>query len=312
MCSVQLFNIRSWDDFLFSLSEQTIGMFVTTLDEWKSLCSALLPLNHPTVKVNEKKINDIHLSFSPTSSQEQREELLNLPERLCVHYQERLIVHISDFQNISFFETTFKSLIVALKIWKQHTRATYLATASKPNVMRLMDGSREMLMRVFERIPFAPIEEKIFVDYIINGFAKAGRVISKEMAETLFRKTEGHPYYTQHFAHLCFINTKGFMNNAMFNQSYEDLLDIHHKHFATITDDLTPPQINFLKAVTNNIERFCTVEVLKKYGLNSSANVTRVRLALEKKEILVFVRNKPIFQDPLFKIWFTERFCSFV
>ncbi|MCL2727876.1 MAG: hypothetical protein FWD56_05785 [Bacteroidales bacterium] len=311
-CSIHLYNIRSWDGFLLSLAEQTIKSFVNTLGEWKTICSDLLPLSNPTVRVNEKKMNDVHLTFAPPFTDEQKDELLALPERLCSRFQERLIVCIHDFQNISFFEDSYKSLINALKVWKQQTLATYLATASKPNIMHVMDGSREILMRVFERIPFVPIEEKVFVDYIIRGFAKAGRVISKEMAELLYRKMEGHPYYTQHLAHLCFINTKGFMNNAMFNQAYEELLDIHHRRFTSVTDDLTPPQINYLRAVTHNIERFCTIDVLKKYGLNSSANVTRVRMALEKKEILEFVRNKPQFQDPLFKIWFTERFNSFV
>jgi len=311
ICNVQLFNIRRWDDFLFSMAEQAIKRFVNTLDEWKTLCIELLPLNHPDVIVNEGKINDVHLSFSPISFQEQREEILALPERLCYHFQDRLIVHINDFQNMNLFENAYKQLLSALKTWKQHTQTTYLIAASKLNAMREMDGSREALKHVFERIPLTTIDEKAFTDYIVKGFSKAGRVISKELAELLYRKMEAHPFYVQHFSHLCFINTKGFMNNAMYQQAFEELLDIYHRPFTNITDDLTPPQINYLKAVTHNIERFCTSEVLTKYELNSSANVTRVRLALEKKEILQFIRQKPHFIDPLFKIWFSERFTTF-
>ena len=310
ICTIQLYNIRTWHELLFCMAQQVIGCFVNTLNEWKTLCAELLPLNHPEVLVSEKKINDIYLSFAPITSDDQSGELLALPERLCRHYQERLIVFINDFQNVDLFENTYKSLTAALKMWKQHTQTTYLIAASKPNAMRVLDGNREALRKVFEHIPFTPIDEKSFTDYIIKGFAKAGRVISKELAESLYRKTDGHPYYTQHFAHLCFINTKGFMNNVMFQQAYNELLDIHHRRFTNMTDDLTTPQINYLKAVIHNIERFCTLDVLKKYGLNSSANVTRVRAALDKKEVLEFIRNKPRFLDPLFKIWFTERFIA--
>ena len=310
ICTVQLFNIRSWDDFLFCMAKQAIGRFVNTLDEWKTLCTELLPFNKPVVIVNEGKINDVHLSFAPISSDEQRDELLELPERLCHHFQDRLIVYINDFQNMNLFEEAYKKLLSALKTWKHHTQTTYLIAASKLNAMREMDGSREVIKQVFERIPLTSIEEKTFTDYIIKGFSKAGRVISKELAEMLYRKMDGHPFYIQHFAHLCFINTKGFMNNAMFQQAYEELLDLYHRPFTTLTDDLTPPQINYLKAVIHQIERFCTSEVLTKYGLNSSANVTRVRLALEKKEILQFIRQKPRFIDPFFKTWFSERFAS--
>ena len=310
ICSVQLYNIRKWDDFLAHLAEQAICSFANTLDEWKRLCEELLPLNAPKVKVGERKINDVRLSFAQPRSERQREELLALPERLCSHFQDKLIVYMNDFQNVNHFDSSYKWLLTTLKTWKHHSEVTYLISASKPNVIRAIDGSREVLKGVFERIPLTLIDEKTFTDYIVKGFSKAGRVISKELAEMLYRKTEGHPFYTQHFAHICFVNTKGFMNNAMYNQSYDELLDVYHKPFVAITDDLTPPQINFLKAVVHKVERFCTSEVLSNYELNSSANVTRVREALEKKEILEFVRNKPRFLDPLFKIWFSERFIT--
>jgi len=310
ICYVPLFNIRSWDDFLTHLAERAADSFVNTLTEWKSLCLDLLPLNNPTVKIDERKMNSLHLSFSPKLSEKQREELFAFPERVCYHFQEQLVVYMSDFQCVNLFDDSYPLLTSALKTWRQHTQTTYLISASKPNAMHALDGNREILKKVFEHIPLTPIDERLFTDHIVRGFSKAGRVISKELAELLYRKMEGHPFYTQHFAHLCFVNTKGFMNNAMYQQAFEELLEIYHRPFTAITDDLTPPQINFLKAVTHNVERFCTSDVLKKYELNSSANVTRVRMALEKKEILYFKRNKPFFIDPLFKIWFSERFTS--
>ena len=307
---VPLFNIRTWPDFLSLLVKQAIGSFVNTLDEWQSLCANLLPINHPLVYVNEGKINDIHLAFNPIRTEEQVKELLAFPEQLCIHFNERLIIHIIDFQNIELFDNRHTFLAMVLHHWKQCTKATYLATASKVNAIRMLNGPQELLKKTFDQITFTPIEERLFTDYIVSHFSKAGRVISKELAELLYETTGGDPYYTQYLAHLCFINTKGFMNEAMFRQAYEELLNILHRRFCAITDDLTPPQINFLKAIINGIERFCTAEVMEAYQLHSSANVTRVRTALEKKEILVFIRNKPHFLDPLFKTWFSERFIS--
>ena len=312
ICFIQLYHIRKWDDFLKHLTNRVMSNFAHTFDDWEMLCSELFPFNSPKVVFDEKEPNDTHLLFGSSLSEIQRDELLTLPERLCFHFQEQLIVYMNDFQNVNHFVNSYKTLASALKTWKQQTQVTYLISASKPNAMNALDGSNNLLKGVFEQIPLSPIDEKSFTDYIIKGFSKAGRVISKELAESLYRTTEGHPYYTQHFAHICFVHTKGFMNNFMYLEAYEELLDIYHRSFTAITDDLTPPQINYLKAVIHNIDRFCTAEVLKKYELNSSANVTRVRLALEKKEILQFTRNKPRFFDPLFKIWFTERFVSIV
>ena len=50
--------------------------------------------------------------------------------------------------------------------------------------------------------------------------------------------------------------------------------------------------------------RFSTSEIIRKYSLNSSANVKRVKDALMKKEILTFdADDKPSFLDPLFEYW---------
>ena len=50
--------------------------------------------------------------------------------------------------------------------------------------------------------------------------------------------------------------------------------------------------------------KFSTSEVIAKYGLNSSANVRRLKDALCKKEILTFdEKDEPHILDPLFEYW---------
>ena len=63
-------------------------------------------------------------------------------------------------------------------------------------------------------------------------------------------------------------------------------------------------QVNLLKATLEGVVRFSSADVIRKYGLNSSANVKRVKDALMKKEILVFDdEDQPEFLDPLFEYW---------
>ena len=52
-------------------------------------------------------------------------------------------------------------------------------------------------------------------------------------------------------------------------------------------------------------------EIMKKYHLNSSANVNRLREALTKKEIVTFInKNKIEFNDALLKLWLGKHFFS--
>ena len=69
-------------------------------------------------------------------------------------------------------------------------------------------------------------------------------------------------------------------------------------------EDLTTHQISLLKAIVDGVVRFSSADVIRKYGLNSSANVKRVKDALTKKEVLVFDENDaPQIIDPLFEYW---------
>ena len=309
LCELSLFNIRSFRDLALQIALQAATAFANTLADWKALCTGLLPLNAAQVKINETGQPGPLLFFPPVLTGEQIQELLELPERLCAHFQERrLVVHIQDFHNILLVDDFRLALTSCLKTWKEHHATTYLLSGAKVNAIRDLRCRHTAFDKLFEQVPFAPIEEKAFIDFIIKSFSKAGRVISKDLAELLFKKTEGHPFYTQHFAHICFTNTKGYMNEAMFAQAYEELLHIHHQNFCRLTNELTDPQLALLRAVTHGVERFCTAEILEKYQLHSSANVNRVRTALEKKEILSFYRGKPSFIDPLFKRWFIEKY----
>ena len=67
---------------------------------------------------------------------------------------------------------------------------------------------------------------------------------------------------------------------------------------------LTTHQVNLLRATAEGNTRFSASEVIRKYGLNSSANVKRVKDALMKKEILTFdAEDQPEYLDPLFEYW---------
>jgi hypothetical protein len=160
-------------------------------------------------------------------------------------------------------------------------------------------------------IPLERLEERLSVEYMIRSFSKSGRVISKEFAELLYRKVLGYPYYVQLLAHICWSNTKGFVMGSVVSKSVEDLYDYNERIFCGITDGLSNSQLNYLHAVIDGVVRFSSEENLRRYDMHSSANIARVREALEKKEILSFdMYNMPSFIDPVFELWFRNRYMN--
>ena len=59
-----------------------------------------------------------------------------------------------------------------------------------------------------------------------------------------------------------------------------------------------------MRALINGVyKEFTTQEVLQKYQLGSSANVSIVKRALIKKELIEIEKNQVIIPDPVMKVW---------
>ncbi len=76
--------------------------------------------------------------------------------------------------------------------------------------------------------------------------------------------------------------------------------------FQREVDGLTNPQINFLKALCDEVQQLSAAETLQRYRLGTSGNVNRIKAALVNKEIIDIASDRIEFIDPLFKLWFSK------
>ncbi|MFA5302810.1 MAG: hypothetical protein WC395_09005 [Bacteroidales bacterium] len=317
ICRLSCYNIRSENTLYASMTNALICSVAGTLGEWEKITKDLLPLSNPGISVPRIHEQEFALTFDRTPVAEDYAELARFPGELAAYLQRPVIMVMESFHTlVPAFGNASRSIFQRIvKTWKSLDQVTFLISgcgsvaSAGYSVYRELFDIRKPFHGFAEYIPLERIEEKEFSDYIIRNFGKAGRVISRDFAEMIYRKMEGHPYYVQYFADLCFSNTKGYMNEVMYLNGLDELMEIFRHPFEDICRDLTNPQIFFLRALTDGVEQFSSREVLEKYMLNSSANVYRVRDALEKKSIIEIVRKKPRFIDPLFRLWFKERYC---
>jgi hypothetical protein len=93
-------------------------------------------------------------------------------------------------------------------------------------------------------------------------------------------------------------------------EALQTMLAIYKGRFISMMGDLTTFQVSLLKAIIDGYTKFSTAEVIRKYSLNSSANVRRVKDALMKKEIITFTGTdeRPVILDPLFEYWLRNNY----
>jgi len=317
ICRLSCYNIRSENSLYAAMANALIGSVAGTLGEWERITCDLLPLSQPSIFVPRIHEQAFALTFDTIPNEEGFLELARFPGAFAAYLKRPVILVLESFHTLlPAFGNAARSVFQRIvKTWKNTDGVTFLISGCGSvalggySVYRDLFDIRKPFHGFAEYIPLENIEEKEFSDYIIRNFAKAGRVISRDFTEMIYRKMEGHPYYVQYFADLCFSNTKGYMNEIMYLNGLEELMEIFRQPFELLCKDLTNPQVFFLRALADGVEQFSSGEVLEKYRLNSSANVYRVRDALEKKSIIEIVRKKPLFIDPLFKLWFKERYC---
>ena len=112
------------------------------------------------------------------------------------------------------------------------------------------------------------------------------------MAEEICRLVDNHSSYVQQLSWLLWIHTAGAATDTQLSAALEDLLDQNNILFQNEIESLSSYQMNFLRAVIDGVHsEFTTQEVLQKYQLGSSANVSIIKRALVKKELIEIKLN---------------------
>lgn len=308
-CNINLFNIRCIEAFMLKYTNEVLSCFNISSAEWNNFLKKYLP----SAPYMLDELSQSKLKFTYTTKElltdQQIEEILRLPEHLTNELDTHMIIYLEQFQDILLFDDPHRIFILLEKVWKSFTNTNFVITGERINAMNYIFEDKKYFYRFAERIRLNPIEEKIFTDFIIKGFLKAGKIIHPELASAIYNIVEGDPWYAQHLASICFDMTKGYLNDKIVEQAVWCLINLHEFQFHSIAFGLTKHQLRFLKAVLEGVTKFSSADILDKYNLNSSANVNRLKEALTKKEIITFNENKEaVFMDPLLKLWFVKYF----
>ena len=128
--------------------------------------------------------------------------------------------------------------------------------------------------------------------------------LRSSLAEEICLTVENHSSYVQQLAWLVWIHTDNVATRQDFDMAYQDIIDQNTPLFEKQTESLTTNQMNFLRAVLDGVSsEFTTQEVLNKYHLGSSANVSAIKRALVKKELIEIERRQVVIPDPVLKVW---------
>jgi len=302
-CFIDMFNIRSEEEFYKAYAAEVIGASSGKIKEWITIAKEYIPSAIPKVTFNTPA-GEFEVGLNWKEEKKSRSSILDLPEKLSKAKGIRIVVCIDEFQNIAFLKEPLAFQKALRAHWQHHKNAAYCLYGSKRHMMIELFSSPSMPFYKFGDIIFLEkINEADWSKFIVKRFRDTGKTISKSLAVYLANLVECHSYYVQQLAQLSWLRTKKTCTEDMIADAHDKLALQMSMLFQEKTDNLTRPQVNFVRALFDGVSQFSAFETLKEYDLGSSANVQQVKKALIQKEVIDTIGSRINFLDPLYKYW---------
>jgi len=307
---LDIFSCRSDGDFYNAFAAAVLKQTSSKWDEWVENAKLFLSRISPRISLGPDPMSDFSISLELNPKSDDIDEILQLPEKIAQKKGINIVVCIDEFQQIAEFKDSKMFQKRLRSVWQLQKSVSYCLFGSKMHLMNELFEKRNLPFYKFGDAVYLPkISTSDWVKYICGRFEATGKHVSKELAEKICRTVDNHSSYVQQLAWLIWIQTKEVATDQNFEDAFQDIVDQNTPLFEKQTESLTTYQMNFLRAIVNGVHKeFTTQEVLQKYQLGSSANVSTVKRALIKKELIETEKQQVIIPDPVMRIWLKREF----
>lgn len=302
---LDIFSCRSDADFYDAFASAVLKQTSTKVEEWMENIRQFLSRISPKISLGADPAADFSFSLELTPKREDIDEILQLPEKIAEKKGCRIVVCIDEFQQIGEFKDskTFQKRLRS--VWQLQKHVSYCLFGSKKHLMNELFERKSLPFYKFgDAIYLQKIATADWVGYIRSRFEATGKSIPAELAEEICRRVDNHSSYVQQLAWLVWTRTGKEATRQELEAAFQDIIDQNTPLFEKQTESLTSFQMNFLRAVIDGVHsEFTTQEVMRKYQLGSSANVSIIKRALIKKELIEIDKRRAVIPDPIMKVW---------
>ncbi|MBR4735178.1 MAG: hypothetical protein IK052_03720 [Bacteroidales bacterium] len=304
-------NIRTQEEFLLRLGSTVLKMVGSSPAEFEALVKQYLDGTHFVFDTEDFTQTGQAVSLGWPLDKEDTLAMLRLPFAIADDRQQRMILIIEEFHCIGNLEdpdSILRPLSAVIKE-KKGRNFSFLFSGSAVNAMSAIFSGSVLFSRRVERVKLSPAPEEEVTEHLHRGFLSSGKVVEKRLLQGVYNLFRGHLWYINHLIAIADSLSRGYIMEPLLVEALESLVSIHEPSFRGIMNSLTTHQVSLLKATLDGVTRFSASDVIRRYGLNSSANVKRVKEALMKKEVIMLdAGDNPVLEDPLFEYWVRKYF----
>jgi len=308
-CFLDAFNIRTEEQFYLALASEVLKISASKLDAIIENAKRLMGAFLPKLSFSPGNQDEFSLSLDWKEVKKNPDVILDMAETVAAEKGWKLVICIDEFQNIATFENQLAFQKKLRSHWQKHQHVAYCLYGSKRHMLMDVFTSSSMSFYKFGDILFLEkIQMNSWIPFICSRFEDTQKHISENNAALIATLAECHPYYVQQLAQQSWLRTATACSEEIIREAHEGIVSQLSLLFQSKTEELSTPQINFLKALLDGVEKFSSKNMIDDYRLGSSANVSRIKKALENKEIIDILAGNILVLDPMYKNWLVTRY----
>lgn len=303
---VDMFRCKSEYEFYRNFSTCVIKQTSSKIDEWVETVKTFLSGITPKFSFGSDPLNDFSLSFEWNERDDAEDEILSLPQKIAEKKGKKIIVCLDEFQQIAEFPSSVDFQKKLRSVWQHQQDVTYCMFGSKKHLMENFFSNKSMPFFKFGDMMFLKkIEITEWIPFICRNFSNTGKSISEKQAERICNVTACQSSYVQQLSWITWYKTEGITTDKNIDSAIDDLLEQNKTFFQSDVEQLTELQYNFMRAVADGVTQgFTRKDILRKYRLESSANVQAIKKAMISKDLIYMDDDgNTQFNDPLFSLW---------
>jgi hypothetical protein len=309
VCFIDAFSISTETEFYRTFASRVMSCaasrFKKGIEEMRKFLTGAVPQLVIRDKVTEFVTFDVR--FQP--QEKDKLEILELPEKIAAAKGLRIIVCIDEFQQLANIPQYSDMEGKMRSVWQQQHHVSYCLYGSKRHMMTdIFNDSAKPFYRFGQVIWLKKIEERYWVDFIVDAFARTGKSITIELAKRICDVTKCHSWYVQQLSFFIWNATDNEVTDETFDRALQRMIDTNAPMFQNDIEVLTASQKAMLQAVNDGIYQFSAESSKRLYTLGNANTIVRNKRILQDKDIIEQQGKEFVFVDPIFQLWFNQQF----
>ena len=302
---MDIYDCRSEYDFYNRFASELLKQTTTKSEQILEHIKKFLVRLAPKISFSPEPMSEYSLSLGITPQNYQPEEILQLPEVIGTVQGVHIVVCIDEFQQIGEMSDSITIQKRLRGIWQHQRNVSYCLFGSKKHLMTKLFQHRKMPFYQFGEMMFLDkIPTSDWIPFICSRFESQGKCISEDLAQRICEIVEGNSSYVQQLAWNVLAETEKIATERNFDDGVDALLAQCSALFEEQIKNLSGFQMNFLRALCDGVTSdYGSKSILEQYNLGSKSNISRIKAALQDREIIDFDKDKVYLEDPVLKMW---------